>query len=167
MALKAIKAPKDALHAAGIERAIKNSLNAVAKGAKIDFQVTSRTWTNKPEFTIETPDPARRIVGTSDKVYGFVDKGTRPHIIVPRRGGKGRLTWIGTAYKAKTKPGYIGSKNSSNNNTIVYTKLVQHPGTEARKFTLTIRDKWAKEMKIRMQSAILAATKTWNISGGG
>lgn len=162
MTFKPIKAPKDALHVKGIERAIKNALNAAAKGAQVDFKVTTRTWTKKPEFTIDASDPAKRVIGTDDPIYGFVDKGTRPHIIRPRSAR--RLTWIGTAYRAKTTPNIIGSKGSGNNNTIVYTKLVQHPGNTARNFSLVIRDKWAKQMRIRMQSAILAATKTWNIT---
>lgn len=162
MTFKPIKTGKDPLHAAGLARAVKNTLNAVAKGAKVDFGVTTRTWTNKPEFTIDTPSEDRRVVGTDDKIYDFVDKGTKPHIIRPRRGKV--LTWMGTAYRAKTSPGQIKSVKGGNNNSIVYTKIVQHPGTQARNFTIAIRDKWAGQMKIRMQSALLAATKTWNVS---
>lgn len=162
MALKAIKAPKDALHVAGIERAVKNALNAVAKGAQVDFKVTTRTWEHKPEFTIDDSKPDRRVVGTDDTIYKFVDKGTKPHIIRPR--GRGVLSWMGTAYRAKTTPNQIRSQRGGNNNTIVRTRLVQHPGNEARNFSLVIRDKWSKQMRLRMQSAILAATKTWSES---
>jgi len=157
MQLKAIKLPKDAIPTKAIEKAIKNALNASAKGAQVDFKVTTRTWTNKPEFAIESPDEETRVVSTDSKIYGFVDKGTKPHIIRPRKGG--RLSWMGTAYRAKTSPGVIGSKTGGNNNSIVYAKIVQHPGSEARKFSIAIRDKWAKQMYTLMQSAILAATK--------
>lgn len=155
MSLKPIKAPTDALGVEEIGKVVRNALNAVAAAVKVDFNVTARTWEHKPGFRVEKPDEETRLIVTDSKIYKLVDAGTRPHIIRPRRGG--RLSWMGTAYKAKTQPGVIGSRSSSNNNTIVYTKLVQHPGTEARKFTLTIRDKWAKEMEIRMRAALAAA----------
>lgn len=164
MTLKPIKAPKDALGTKAIERAVKNTLNAVAKGAQVDFKVTSRTWEHKPDFTIDESDPGKRVISTNDTIYGYVDKGTRPHIIMPRRGRV--LSWMGTAYRAKTTPGQIKSVRGGNNNTIVYTKgPVQHPGTEARRFSIVIRDKWAKQMVIRMNSAIVAALKSWTVSG--
>lgn len=154
MTLKPIKAHKDALGAKALERAIKNALNAAAKGAQVDFKVTTRTWTNKPEFEIDDSQPDRRVIKTDDKIYGFVDQGTRPHIIRPH----GRvLTWIGTKYKAKTIPGVIKSQQSRNDNTVVYTKLVQHPGTKARNFAKVIRDKWAPLLRMRVQSALLEA----------
>lgn len=154
MTLKPLKAPKDALGVKLYERAVKNALNAIATAAKADFRVTTRTWKTKPEFTIDASKPDRRIVGTDDQIYKYVNDGTRPHLIRPH----GRvLTWLGTNYRAKTTPNVIGSKGSANNNTIVYTKLVQHPGNTARNFTVVIRDKWAKEMKTRMQAALVAA----------
>lgn len=163
MTLKAIKAPKDALGVKALERAIKNTLNAAAKGAQVDFKVTTRTWVTKPEFTIDVSDPGKRIVGTDSAIYGFVDKGTKPHIIRPKRAG-GVLSFMGTAYVAKTTPGVIGSKASRNNNSIVNTRMVQHPGNVARKFSIVIRDKWAGQMRLRMQSAIVAALKSVTIT---
>lgn len=162
MTLRPIKAPKDALGAAALARAIKNTLNAVAKGAQTDFGVTARTWDHKVDFTIDDSDPDRRIVSTKDTIYGFVDQGTRPHIIRPRRARV--LTWMGTAYRAKTSPGQIKSVRGGNNNSIVHTKIVQHPGSEARRFSIVIRDKWAKQMQIRMNSAIIAALKSWKVA---
>lgn len=161
MTLKPIIAPKDALGAAALGRAVKNALNAAAKGAQADFGVTARTWGHKVTFTIDASDPDRRVVSTNDAIYGFVDKGTRPHIIRPRRGG--RLSWIGTAYRAKTTPGQIKSGQGGNNNTIVHTKLVQHPGTEARRFSIVIRDKWAKQMIVHMHTGLVAATKAGKV----
>jgi len=155
MTLKPIKAPVDALGTEAIFKAVKNVLNGVALAVKADYGVTTRTWTNKPEFKIDKPNEDTRIVSTDSKIFKFVDEGTRPHIIRPRKGG--RLSWMGTAYRAKTTPGVIGSKQGGNNNTIVYTKVVQHPGTEARKLTLAIRTKWSKEMAVRVEKALADA----------
>lgn len=157
MTFKPIKVPTDVLKAGEIGRVIKNTLNAVALAAKADFGTTTRTWKDRPEFTIEKPDEETRVVRTANKIYEFVDKGTRPHIIRPRRGG--RLTWMGVAYRAKTQPNVIGSKTGGNDNTIVWTKVVHHPGTAARNFSIAIRDKWAKEMHIRMEAALVAVVK--------
>ena len=165
MTLKPIKTKNnDPLGAKALERAIRNALNAAAKGAQVDFKVTTRTWSNKPEFTIDASQPDRRIITTDSAIYGYVDKGTRPHLIRPRKGKV--LSWIGTAYGAKTTPNVIGSKGSKNNNSVVYTKgPVQHPGNAARNFSIVIRDKWAAQMRLRMQSAMIAELKSWSVKG--
>lgn len=155
MTFKPIIAPNDALGAAAIAKAVQSTLNGVAKAVKVDYNVTQRTWKNKAEFTIEKTDAETRVVSTDNVIYGYVEKGTKPHIIRPR--GRRALTWIGTAYRAKTKPGVIGSSQGGNNNSIVYTKLVQHPGTAARNFTVAIQAKWSKEMVIRMEKALADA----------
>lgn len=155
MTFKPIFAPKDALNRAEMERVVRNTLNSIAAAVKVDYKVTTRTWSEDVEFTIEKPDEGTRIVKTTNKIYKLVEGGTRPHIIRPRKGG--RLTWMGNAYRAKTTPGVIGSKSGGNNNTIVHAKVVHHPGTAARNFTKAIQEKWGKEMQIRMQSAINAA----------
>jgi hypothetical protein len=140
------------LDARKLKRAKKNALDGAAKGALVDYKVTSQTWSHKPGFTIESPSDNERIVGTDDDIYGYVDDGTPPHVIVAKPGKV--LTWIGANYRAKTKPRVIGSGRGGNDNTIVYTKLVQHPGTDARDFSVTIAEKWEEQLAILLQRAI-------------
>lgn len=136
-----------------LARAVANALDGAMIGAQADFQVTTQTWEHQPTFTLSKPNEDTRIVSTDDAIYGYVNFGTKPHIIVPRNGKV--LTWIGGNFKAKTRPRVIGSNKGSNKgNTIVYTKLVQHPGNEAREFDETIAKKWCRELPKTMQRAI-------------
>jgi len=66
-----------------LQRAIDNGLDAAARGALVDFHVTTQTWKHQPEFRIES-SPGRRLIYTDDEIYGWVDAGTRPHIIRPK-----------------------------------------------------------------------------------
>lgn len=135
-----------------LARAVANALDGAAKGALEDFKVTTQTWQHQPDFAIDQPSEDQRVVGTDDEIYGYVNFGTKPHIIVPRNGKV--LTWLGANYRPKSRPRQIRSNKGGNDNTIVYTKLVQHPGTEARKFDEAIAEKWQKQLPVVMQRAI-------------
>lgn len=143
----------DVLGLKEITKAIRSSLNAAAQGAKVDFMTTTRTWDERVEFTIESPTEESRVVRTDNPKYQWTDKGTEPHIIRPKRAG-GRLSIIGINSRPKTRPGFIGSVKGGRDNTNVYTKQVNHPGTKAREFSVAIRDKWAKQMVIIMAIAM-------------
>lgn len=134
-----------------IDRALKNAATA----ARVDFRVTTQTWNHQPDFKIENTSSGNSIsydVKTDDKIYGYVNFGTRPHVIRPKRAKV--LHWIGGNYRAKTVPKQIRSRKGGNDNTIVFAKFVQHPGNEAREFDITIRDKWQDELPKLIQSAI-------------
>ena len=154
--IKVILPPtNDPLKSKQLMKACANALNACAKGAKADFGTTTQTWNTKPEFKIDESQQDRRVVGTGDDIYGFVDEGTRPHLILPRRAK--RLAIIGINSRPKTRPGFIGSVQGGRDNTNVYTKHVNHPGTAARKFSVAIRDKWSKQMLVVFEKAIQSA----------
>lgn len=136
--------------------AISNALRGTSSAMKVDFGVTTRTWDNKPEF-IRKVDTSNftAVVYTESQIYFWLNGGTAPHIIRPK--GKRPLTfWAG--YRAKTTVRVIGSrKGGVTGNTIVYTRLVQHPGTEARHWDEEIANKWRKEFPTTLQRAIDAA----------
>jgi hypothetical protein len=150
--LKPILIPRSlAMDAAKMRRAIRNGMEAAAKAAKADFGVTTQTWEHQPEFTIERPSDFERIIGTDDEIYGYVDQGTKPHVITAKP-GKALVFLAGG--RPKTVPKAIRSNKGATGNTIVYTKQVQHPGTEAREFTETIGEKWDERLAETVQRAI-------------
>lgn len=134
-------------------RAIDNALDGAAKGALVDFKVTTQTWEHKPDFTIEAPSDDTRIISTDDAIYGYVDAGTKPHIIVPRRA---KVLMFGPGARAKTRPRVIGSGGGSKGGATVVAHRVNHPGTEAREFSETIADKWGEQLPILLQRALEA-----------
>jgi hypothetical protein len=133
-----------------LSRVVENALSAAALGAKADFGVTTQTWSNKPRFTI-IRKTGERIVGTSDEVYGYVDHGTRAHVI---RARANKPLAFKTGYRAKTSPGRIASTSGGASGDSVFARAVNHPGTKARKFSETIARKWRKELPEIMQRSI-------------
>ncbi|MCI0349918.1 MAG: hypothetical protein L0Z53_10875, partial [Acidobacteriales bacterium] len=70
--------------------------------------------------------------GTNNKIYRFVTRGTRAHVIKPKRKTFLRFRSV---YRAKTTRRVIGSKQGGASGEPVFTrKSVLHPGTKAREF---------------------------------
>jgi hypothetical protein len=146
--------PKD-LGLKNVQRAVQNALKNTAKNVQTDFKVVTQTWDHKPAFPIKDISNASQLgqeVSTTDEVFGYVEEGTRPHIITPKRG---RVLFIpGVNSRPKTRPRVIGSNKGGRDSTFVYTRRVQHPGTEAREFSPTIAKKWQAELPDIVQRAI-------------
>ena len=133
-----------------MKRDLSNLLTAMAKGIKADYGVTTQTWKERPRFDIQS-DQYGRDVTTTDKVFIYVDMGTKPHDIAPPPGGV--LAFGGPGFKAKTRPRIIGSGAGSRGSGKIFTKkVIKHPGTEAREFTGTIGDKWEAELLKRART---------------
>lgn len=137
-----------------VSRAVENALTGAALGAKADFEVTQQTWSGKSkgDFKIKS-GPGERLIYTDSKIYGYVDKGTRAHII---RAKRKTLAFKG-GYKAKTSPGRIGSTSGGASGGWMFAKAVRHPGTKARNFSKVIAAKWSKELPKIMQRAVDSA----------
>lgn len=137
---------------AKMARALTNGLNATAKGVQTDFNVTAQTWQHKPTFAITSPTPYQREISTDDTIYAYVNEGTKPHEIRPKRPG-GRLLFT-TPFRAKTVPGQIRSNQGSKGTTPVVAQVVHHPGTTARDFDKAIATKWDKQFGVIMQRSV-------------
>lgn len=138
-----------------VTQAIENTLSDLALGAQADYQVTAQTWNNKPRFTIEA-QRGYRLVSTDSKIYGYVSRGTPPHVIRPRRA---KALKVGIGSRAKTSPGVIASGSGRGPSSVVLRKEVNHPGIKARKFSTVIALKWAKRVKPTWARALRAALR--------
>lgn len=150
MKMKAIIPKRLLFDVSKLSRAIDNTLDSAAKAVQVDFEVTTQTWTNKPDFVIDEA-PGKRTVYTADEIYHYVNDGTRPHIIAAKNK---KMLAFGVPHGAKTTPKVIGSGSGSKGSTMVFKKQVKHPGTQAREFTTVIADKWQKELPRLLQRAI-------------
>lgn len=140
-----------------MRRAVENALSAAARGARVDFNVTTQTWGERPEFAIDKVKDGRAVY-TTDPKYKFVNDGTKPHTIAPRNGKV--LIFGGPGFKAKTTPGVIGSKaGKKGKGQIITPKPVQHPGTQARGFREAIAKKWRAQMPKVIQAQISKVPK--------
>jgi hypothetical protein len=147
---------------AKLQRAIINKLRITGGACAADFEATTNTWNHKPTFTSVIVDSETVAVGTDDNIWSMLDVGTKPHIIRPKNAKALRFPWGGFgSYKAKTRPGFLGSKNSSmKNGKMQYRKFVKHPGTKARIWTDTAVIKYQKLLPIIVQRAISVEMNT-------
>jgi len=134
----------------------------VAGEMRKDFEATTKTWQHKVEFK-ENVSAGKGLggivaeVSTTDEIYGYVDQGTKPHIIRPKKAG-GRLAFP-SIFSAKTKPRVLGSTAGQRGPQDTFAQEVHHPGTEAREFGKMIEVKWTPRFKQRMQAAMSDAAK--------
>ncbi len=153
--VKRIKPKKLKVDAFRLE--LLNALRAEGREVKKQYKKTTQTWKRKPEFEILiglTGKDASVLVGTDDKIFRYVDEGTRPHIIRPVRAKRLRFK---SGYRAKTRPGKIGSQSGGAFGDTVYAQMVRHPGSKARGFSPTIQKRRRKPFTRRMVKAMQTA----------
>lgn len=150
MPLKVIIPKSVALDPKRLLRAIENGLDGAAKNVLIDFKVTVQTWQQKPDFAI-SESPGERTIGTDDEIYGYVNDGTRAHLIVAKTAAG---LAFGSQFTPKTSVRVIGSSAGSRGGPLRRPKAVRHPGTEAREFDEVIAEKWRDLFPVIMQRAI-------------
>jgi hypothetical protein len=121
-------------------------------GMKDDFESTTSTW--KTQVTFGTTRRGNDwYVATRNKIYGYVNEGTPPHPI-PAHTPKG-LAYFKTGFRAKTRVGQIKSLvGKAANKDFRRPMIVQHPGTEARKFNEVIGLKWHKKFITACRKAV-------------
>jgi len=144
-------------------------LDALEKAGKTikdeDYGAITKTWKHKPkiEVVVDLAGPGPTLlVGTDDEIYGYVDEGTRAHVIVPRRA---KVLKFKSGYVAKTAPGVIGSTSGGPTGGDVYSAGVIHPGTKAREFEKTIKEKRESWFKKQMEAAMREAAKKSGYGG--
>lgn len=132
-------------------KAMKNLQKSVAD----DQERTVATWKRKPTFyskVVVGKDSIELHFGTDNEIYGYVDKGTKPHVIRART--KKGLIFL-TGGTPKTFPDVIQSFPGSRGTQWNRKMSVKHPGTKARNFSTIIakslRPEFAKEMKNAME----------------
>lgn len=130
-AIKPSKMPTGEEYAKVMEKAVYKAAGLVLR----DLQSTTRTWKHKPLFDVTITQEGGNYsvtAGTDDEIYGYVNDGTKPHAIKPKRS---RYLRFSSGYKAKTRVGIIGSVNGGSFGSDVFSKGVLHPGFPGRKFT--------------------------------
>lgn len=140
----------------------RNAMREIRDGVLQEYKRTTATWRHKPYFNayqsgMGNVQTVR--VGTDDKIYKFVEHGTRAHIIMPKKpGGLLRFVWGGHgSYVSKSLPGYISSRVGGASGRVVFRQMVHHPGTEARNFTELIQNLWNRKSREVMERHVRIA----------
>lgn len=143
---------------------VAKELRNVGRDLKAKFKDVVNDWTHKPDFEpVTTIAPGLtsiniKVKGQHKKIWHYVDEGTRPHIIAPKKPG-GRLIFQ-TGYSPRTTPvanAHVGTGQASG--PWRRAEFVNHPGTEARRFTETIVDEFKPEFRRRIENAFRRATR--------
>lgn len=134
-----------------VRLAILNALRKEGRAQVKELKKTTGTWTNKPEFEFkislkrQTQLASVRSFPTGDEkavqIWNWGNEGTEKHEIKSKQPGVYPLKfiWGGKgSYQAKTSPGIVGSSSGGPTGDVVRFTKVQHPGTEAREWTLAI-----------------------------
>lgn len=153
-----VTVPKAIINVEKVRQAIIDAQNNVTKRKLTDlFKQTTEGWQDPPQFSSRRIDTSSQLgirvypSGKNADKWALVNEGARAHIIRPRRA---RLLRFQTGYKAGTKVRTLRSTAYQRSGKFVQTKLVHHPGFEAREFTQTIADEHEPEFNQDMQDAI-------------
>lgn len=121
-----------------LAKIVVEEMRQEARNVQREYEQTVRTWKNQPDFEIEEKDK-NIYVNTDDKVYGYVDKGTRPHIIKPKNPGY-PLRFNTVGFRSKSVPQkLIARAGSPAKPPEARPMFVKHPGNDPRRFTVLIR----------------------------
>lgn len=143
--LKPILPKRKILDVNAIERGIEDALDDAAEYAQELYEKTTATWNTDVNFTIRKTKYGRSI-GTRSTIFQYVDLGTKPHDIRPRRADALAFQY-GEARRAKTKPRVISSYKGNAGDQWARKLVVHHPGTEARNFTVIISERSGQRLR--------------------
>jgi hypothetical protein len=141
--------------------ALGKESQAVADDILLDFELYTATWEHEVKFeeiVAVGPKTIEAFVGTDDEIFGYVDQGTRPHVIRPKNA---KALHFFPGYVPKTQPGMevSGKGGYSGDSQEVFSKGVNHPGTEPRHIVEDKQKEWQPKFLKRMQEAMKIAAK--------
>lgn len=151
--LVAIKPSAKAINFTRFGPAAKLGMQDAAEAAKADLESTFTTWNHQPTITTKERSDGYSL-SVDDDVWNMLDKGTRAHRIIARKAK--RLRFAG-GYRAKTRPGFIGSQAGGTSGGVVFRQSVMHPGTKARSWSKLIGTKYRAKLQTFISKRIKEA----------
>ena len=137
----------------GIGKIIVKEQRREARNVQREYEQVTRTWKNQPDFEITEKDK-NIYVETKDKVFGYIDKGTKPHIIKPKRPGY-PLRFNTRGFRSKSVPNKLTARAGSPAKPPESRPMfVKHPGFPPRRFTIMIRIRSQARFKKNMDKAL-------------
>ncbi len=127
-----------------LEIEANRALNKTANLIRSDFRKTVRTWTDKPAFRKVGPQHGAVEVFTTNRIYFFLNDGTRRHFVAPR---KAKALRFQAGYTAKTRPRTIGSRGGGSFGPTRFSLGHEVSGIKARKFDETIAERRQKTLR--------------------
>lgn len=130
-----------------IERVNTQTAEAIVK----NYNRTTNGWSDRPK-PIVWVGRDRLEARMDSQVWNWLDKGTRPHRIEPKK--RAGLLRFRTGYVARTRPGSLDSGAGGANGPFVFSRGVNHPGTKPRKWTKKIQEIASRDYSVLMAKAM-------------
>lgn len=136
-----IKPGKNFLDYREYKSEILEAVSAVTEIMKSELEAAVDDWDHAPDWRATTRvsgagvEVTIKATGPNAKIYGYVDEGTRPHVIRPR---KARALSFRAGYKPRTKPGRPHAGPGAASGDQVFTQVVHHPGNAPRHLTRAV-----------------------------
>ena len=140
---------------AALQKEMQQAYEVVKKSMRLKLEETVRTWNRKPVFILEVTERKGSFfisAYTRSQVWNWVNEGTKPHIILPK---KAKLLMFQRGYFAKTQVNRIQSRNGARFGPRVVAKAVRHPGFPGRNFSGVIEQQTAPILAQETERAIL------------
>lgn len=140
----------------GLLAALEAEVDSVAAGMTEDYLDITATWDHAVVFerVKETQGELTVIVYTDDEVLGYLNNGTRPHVIEPRPDNPHQKLFFERDYTRKTSPRTIGSFAGGKHGPMVVSEGVFHPGNPAFAFDEAITAFWQPVFQERVQAVL-------------
>jgi hypothetical protein len=151
--MTAIKPSAKAINFTRFADAAKLGMRDAADDVEIDIKLTTASWDHDVEIVVKERADGYSIE-VKDLIWNLLDKGTRAHRIIARKAK--RLRFVG-GYRAKTRPGFIGSTSGGASGGPVFRQSVWHPGTTARGWSKLIGAKYRGRLKTYISKRIREA----------
>lgn len=140
--IAAIKPSAKAVNFSRFADAAKLGMKDAAEAVGDDIQKTGATWEHPIDVEIKEVKDGYYVI-VHNKIWNMLDKGTRAHRIIARRAK--RLRFAG-GFRAKTRPGFVGSQAGGSTGGPVWAQGVDHPGTTARGWSKLIAAKYKVQL---------------------
>lgn len=163
-------------YAAAILNEVERTLRTrVEPGLRKTLDEQVANWEHKPSFAVTWVIKRGDVIvnanpgGRNAKIYRYVDEGTKPHVIRPKRAKALVFRWGGPgSYVPKTTPGNVpgapptyGGPGMARGRIRRFAK-VNHPGNKPRNLTPLAYSRYRPEFEREITAAInRGAEKAW------
>jgi len=145
LSMEAVGDGLDLFNSGRASKKIREKFTELAEQAVKEFEKTTAGWNHDVDFKIRGSVKETNVY-TDDKVYLYLNNGTRAHIVSPS--GFGGVMQFKTGYTPKTSVGSLNS-NSGGGGTgdFAYSKGHVVSGVEARHFDKAVAEELGKYVK--------------------
>lgn len=153
--LKAFPTGKNTYDLKKLEREMLKAVDKTTKVMRTDLKKPTRTWdTNIDVYQIAAERSGGDLsgaAGTDNRIYMFVTRGTKPHVIRAKSGG---VLAYSSRYRAKTRIRTLSSYRGGGYGATRFSKTVNHPGNKKREFEEAVAEKHQRTLEDNVSRAI-------------